>query len=179
MLILLTIVGIIVAIIVVIMIIALFTNKGYKISREVIINKPVNDVFNYVKYLKNQDYFNKWTMMDPAMKKEFKGTDGAIGFVYKWEGNKRAGAGEQELMGLQNNKQVDIEVRFIRPFAGISQTPFYLESLAGNQTKLTWGISSTMKYPMNAMLLFMNMDNLLGKDMETSLQLLKTLLEKN
>jgi len=36
-----------------------------------------------------------------------------------------------------------------------------------------------MKYPMNSMLLFMNMDNLLGKDMETSLQNLKTLLEKN
>jgi hypothetical protein len=36
-----------------------------------------------------------------------------------------------------------------------------------------------MKYPMNGMLLFMNMDKLLGKDLETSLTNLKHILEKN
>jgi hypothetical protein len=35
-----------------------------------------------------------------------------------------------------------------------------------------------MKYPMNAMLLFMNMDKMLGKDQETSLVSLKNILEK-
>jgi hypothetical protein len=48
----------------------------------------------------------------------------------------------------------------------------------GNQTKLSWGMSSRMKYPMNIMLLFMNMDKLLGKDLELSLGNLKGILEK-
>ena len=43
------------------------------------------------------------------------------------------------------------------------------EVVASGKTRVTWGMSSAM----NAMLLFMNMDNLLGKDLETSLSNLK------
>jgi hypothetical protein len=35
-----------------------------------------------------------------------------------------------------------------------------------------------MKYPMNLMLLFFNMDEMLGKDLNTGLTDLKTILEK-
>jgi hypothetical protein len=35
-----------------------------------------------------------------------------------------------------------------------------------------------MKYPMNIMLLFMNMDEMLGKDLETGLVNLKAVMEK-
>ena len=38
--------------------------------------------------------------MDPHIKNEFRGTDGAIGFVNTWEGNKKAGQGEQEIKGI-------------------------------------------------------------------------------
>ena len=34
---------------------ALFIKKKFAIGREVIINKPKRDVFNHIKYLKNQD----------------------------------------------------------------------------------------------------------------------------
>jgi len=160
-------------------IIALFTKKGYSLEREVTINKPAREVFNYIKHLKNQDYFSKWVMMDPGMKKTYRGTDGTVGFVYAWDGNKRAGKGEQEIMKINEEKEMDTEARFIRPFAGVANTSFKTESLSGNQTKVKWGMSSTMKYPMNIILAFMNMDKLLGKDVETSLGTLKNILEKN
>ena len=35
-----------------------------------------------------------------------------------------------------------------------------------------------MNYPMNLMLLFMNMDKMIGKDFESGLKNLKTILEK-
>jgi len=40
-------------------------------------------------------------------------------------------------------------------------------------------ITSGMNYSMNVMLLFMNMDKMMGRDMETSLGNLKKLLEGN
>lgn len=40
-------------------------------------------------------------------------------------------------------------------------------------------ITSGMNYPMNVMLLFMNMGKMMGRDMETSLGNLKKLLEGN
>lgn len=157
---------------------ALFAPKKYSLYREIDINRPVGDVFNYIRYLKNQDHFNKWVKMDPQMKKEFRGQDGTVGFVYGWEGNKRAGKGEQEIMSIKENERMDVEIRFVRPFAAVAQAPFSTTSVSGNQTKLRWGMSSEMKYPMNAMLLFMSMDKVLGKDLEISLNDLKGILEK-
>lgn len=166
-------------IIVLLFIIGLFSKKSYAVQRSITINKPRQDVFNYVKHLRNQDHFSKWVMTDPNMKKEYRGTDGTAGFVYVWEGNKKAGKGEQEIKKVIEGERLDVEVRFEKPFEGIAQTPFITESLSGQQTKLTWSMSSSMKYPMNIMLLFMNMDKLLGNDLQTSLVTLKNVLEKN
>jgi uncharacterized protein YndB with AHSA1/START domain len=165
------------AIIAVCLIIALFTRREYEVEREVIINKPIHDVFSFIRYLKNQDHFSKWVMMDPMMKKDFRGTDGSVGFVYAWDGNKKAGKGEQEIVNITDGKRVDVEVRFVKPFEGVAQTPFVTEALANDQTRLKWGMATRLKYPMNIMLLFMNMDKVLGKDIQSSLATLKAILE--
>jgi len=156
---------------------ALFMQKEYTVQREIVISKPKYTVFDYVKYLKNQDHFNKWVMMDPNMKKEFRGTDGTLGFVYAWNSqNKQAGAGEQEIVKLVDGETVDVEVRFERPFKSTAKTPIKTTTISENQTKVIWTMHGNSNYPMNAMNPFM--DSLLGKDLEASLQLLKNILEK-
>jgi uncharacterized protein YndB with AHSA1/START domain len=179
--ILLTILTVLAGLIALLLIIGLFSKKGYSLQREITIDKPRRDVFNYVKLLKNQDHFNKWVMMDPAMKKEFRGTDGEEGFVYAWDGNNKAGAGEQEIKKIMEGERVDMEIRFKRPFKGIASAYMITGATAnGNgrdQTSVRWGMSSQMNYPMNVMLLFMNMDKMLGKDLESSLIKLKGILE--
>jgi len=158
------------------LIIALFVKKEYTVERDITINKPKTEVFDYVKYLKNQDNYSKWVRMDPNMKKEFRGTDGAPGFVYAWEGNKKAGKGEQEIKNIMEGERVDVEVRFERPFEGIATTPIVTEAVSADQTKVKWTMNGKSKYPLNFMNLFM--DNILGKDLETSLTALKNILEK-
>jgi hypothetical protein len=165
------------ALAIIILILGLIAPKSYAITRDVVINKNSLDVYNYIKYLKNQDNFNKWTMTDPNMKKDFRGTDGTVGFVYAWEGNRAAGKGEQEIKSLVEGKKLDAEVRFVRPFAAVANTSFITESQPANQTRVQWDLSSKMKYPMNAILLFMSMEKMLGKDMQTSLGILKKTLE--
>ena len=159
------------------LIIALFVKKEYSIQREITINKPQQEVFNYVKYLKNQDNYSKWVMTDPAMKKDFRGTDGTEGFVYAWDSkNKNAGKGEQEITKIMEGKRLDIEVRFEKPFEGIATTPIETEEISENETKVKWRMNGKNKYPMNFMNLFM--DKMLGSDLETSLTNLKGILEK-
>ena len=174
--ILITIALVLIGIIALLLIIALFTKKEYFIQREVIINAPQQKVFDYIKLLKNQDYFNKWVMVDPNMKKEFKGTDGTKGFIYGWNGNKKAGEGEQEIKNMVAGKSIETEVRFIRPFAGIAYANMATETLSDNQTKVVWSNSSAMKYPMNMMVTMI--EKMLAKDMDISLSNLKTILEK-
>ena len=158
------------------LIIALFVKKEYVVEREVTINKPKQEVFDYVKYLKNQDNYSKWVRMDSNMKKDFKGTDGTVGFVYAWDGNKNAGKGEQEIKNITEGERVDVEVRFEKPFEGIATTPIVTEAVSENQTKVKWAMNGKSKYPLNFMNLFM--DGMLGKDLETSLTTLKGILEK-
>ncbi len=159
------------------LIIALFVKKDYSISRSITIVKTPKEVFNYIRYLKNQKEYSKWVMTDPDKKEEFRGTDGEVGIVYYWNGNQQAGEGEQEITAIKENERIDIEVRFVRPFAGLATTPFVLESAGDNKTKVVWGMTSAMKYPMNIMLLFLNMEKMLGNDLEISLNNLKRILE--
>ncbi|RYD82836.1 MAG: polyketide cyclase [Sphingobacteriales bacterium] len=156
---------------------ALFVKNDYTIEREIVINKPKNQVFDYVKHIRNQENFSKWVMRDPGMKKDFHGNDGEVGFVYAWDSkDKGAGAGEQEIKGITEGEKVDLEVRFERPFKNVARTPFTVESVSENQTKVKWSMIGRNAYPMNLMTLFLG--GILGKDIETSLGNLKGILEK-
>src|SRR5690606_41185411 len=84
---------------------AAFMKKDYTVQRDVVINQPESVVFEYIKYLKNQDQFSKWGQMDPNMKKSYEGTDGTVGFISKWEGNKDVGIGEQEIKNIVPNER--------------------------------------------------------------------------
>jgi hypothetical protein len=171
-----TILLVLAGIIALLLILALFTKKQYSVHREIIINAPLQNIFDYLKQLKNQDNFNKWVMVDPGMKREFKGTDGTVGFIYAWNGNKKAGEGEQEIKTLEDGKTIKTEVRFVRPFAGVAYANWIMELVSDNQTKLSWSNSSAMKYPMNIMVSMI--EKMLAKDMDTSLSTLKSILEK-
>lgn len=161
------------------LVIALFAKKAYTIQRSVNIGKPVEEVFDYIRFLKNQDNYNKWVMMDPQMKKMFAGTDGTVGFIYGWDGNNKAGAGEQEIKIVEPGSRVDVEVRFKRPFKGIANS--LLKTSPGNgqsgSTNVQWTFASKLSYPANIFLLFMNVEKTLGKDLELSLANLKDILE--
>jgi uncharacterized protein YndB with AHSA1/START domain len=176
--ILITILLVLVGIIALLLIIGLFSKKRYIIERSVVINKPKQEVFNYVKLLRNQDNYSKWVMKDPGMKKDFKGTDGTEGFVYAWDStDKNAGKGEMEIKKIKDGERIDMEIRFERPMKSVSDAVFVLEN-SGNQTNTKWSFKSEMKYPLNVMMLLVNFEKILGKDMEASLATLKSNLEK-
>ena len=164
------------ALIAIILIAALFISKKYRVESAITIKRNKQEVFDYIRYLKNQDFYSKWVMSDPAKKTDFRGTDGSVGFVYAWDSeNKRAGKGEQEIVNIEENRNVDVEIRFERPFQGIAQTRMTTVSLPEDLTKVSWSMEGEQKYPMNLMNLFMG--KMLVKDMDTSLTNLKHILE--
>ncbi len=177
--ILLIIIGIIAGIIVLLLVIALFTKKEYSIIRETVINRPAQQVFNYIKLLKNQDHYSVWNKLDPSMKKIYTGADGTVGFMYAWDStNKQAGKGEQAITAVKEAERIDMNLHFIKPFEGRATSYIATLPAAAGQTTVKWGIDSKMNYPMNIMLLFMNMENMLGKDLQAGLVNLKAILEK-
>ena len=170
-----TVLIIIAAIIVLPLIIALFIPKEYNIERSLVIGKPKHEVFDYIKFIKNQDEYSKWNMTDPNMKKEFRGTDGTVGFVYGWNGNKQAGEGEQEITGITEGDRITTEIRFKRPMQNTGHIYMVTEAHSDDSTKVTWGMMGKSPYPMNLMTAMLK--GVLGKDLEISLNNLKRRLE--
>jgi hypothetical protein len=160
-------------------ILAAITKSEYTVAREIIIGQPKQTVFDYIKYLKNQDNYSIWIMMDPGMKKEYQGIDGTVGFSSAWDSdNKKVGQGQQIITGITDGEILNSEIHFIKPFEGRAKAAMATTAITAIQTKVNWTFTSKMAYPMNIMLLFMNMDKMIGGDLETGLSNLKNVLEQ-
>ncbi len=169
---------IVAAVVVLLLIIALFTSKEYQVTRDIVIGQPSRKVFDFIKYLRNQDNFSKWATMDPDMKKEYRGTDGTPGFVSAWESEKKnVDKGEQEIIKITDGERIDFSIHFIKPIDGLATAYMTTTGESENQTRVTWSLKAGMKYPMNLMLLFMNMEKMIGDDLQIGLNNLKSQLE--
>jgi uncharacterized protein YndB with AHSA1/START domain len=155
---------------------ALFIKNEYHIERIIIIDQPVERVFDYISYLNHQHNYNKWWMVDPNVKNEIKGDDGHKGCIISWDSsNKQLGKGEQEIKSLEVNHRIDFEIRFIKPFTNIAQVYMITEPITDDITRFKWGFVGKNKFPLTLMNPFM--DKLLGKDLEISSAKLKEILE--
>ena len=171
---------IIIGILAIIALLALIAPKSYEVNRSIVINKPISEVFEYLKYIKNQDYWSPWKKKDPNMKQEFVGTDGEIGFISKWEGNKDVGTGEQDLISIQKeNDRIEVQLRFFKPWKSESDAYLTVEKMDEHNTKVVWGFSGVNKVPANIFMMFFNMDKAVGKDFEEGLRDLKQILENS
>ena len=173
---LITILLVLAGLIALLLLIALFMKKEHYVKREIIINAPRQKVFDYIKLLKNQDEFNKDAMTAPDRKREFKGTDGTVGYIYAWSGNKKAGVGEKEIKNIVEGRSIETEIRFVKPMAVTASIIMETASLSDNQTKVYWSNAGILKYPIN--LFIPMMEKSVAKDMDISLINLKTILEK-
>lgn len=112
------------------------------------------------------------------MEKTFLGIDGEIGCISAWKGNKDVGEGEHEITNIVENKVIESQLRFLKPFKSTSDAYLKVKEDVGNGTLVIWGFKGKNKFPMSIFMLFMNMDKTVGKDFEHGLNKLKTGLEK-
>ena len=166
---------VIAGIIAILLLVAAFTKKECHIEKTVLINKPKQEVFNYLKLIKNQEEYSVWVMKDPNINILYTGTDGTVGFTSSWTSNdKNVGIGEQEIIELKNGDNMKVEIRFTKPFKATNYATTTLTSSNG-QTLLSQVFSGKSTFPMNIKNLFM--DKLIGKDMQQNLNNLKQMVE--
>lgn len=154
------------------LIIALFVPKEFKSEGEIVINKPKQEVFDYVKYVKNQDNFGVWQLSDPDMKTTSEGTDGTVGFKYSWDSEK-LGKGAQVITNIIEGERMESDMFFLDFNDDANKSYFFVEEKSPDQTLVKWGIEGQTPYPWNLMSLLFNMD----KDFVKGLEKLKEILE--
>ncbi|MGF1559400.1 MAG: SRPBCC family protein [Flavobacteriaceae bacterium] len=156
----------------------LIAPKEYNVFRTVEISKPKSEVFNYLKSLKSMDDWSPWAKKDPNMQKKFSGTDGEVGCISYWNGNKHVGEGEQEIKKIIDGDRIESELRFLKPFKSTSDCYIDVEDSGSGSTKVTWGFSGKSKFPMTIFGIFKSMDSMVGPDFEAGMASLKAVLEK-
>jgi hypothetical protein len=168
-----------VALIAVPLIAALIVPQEYGVSERIVINRPLDDVYEFTKYLKNQDEYGKWNLLDPNMEHYYEGDDGKVGFVSGWKSDDpNVGHGEQEILAMSEKQRIDYELRFFKPFQNTSKAFMTFSEVGPSKTEVGWGFDGKMSYPLNLMIPLLKMEEVLSADFETGLENLKELLEK-
>jgi len=150
--------------------------KTSTLTVSTVIDRPVRDVFEYVKHLKNQKYYSVWVMADPDVKLSYTGEDGTVGFISVWSSeNKNVGVGAQEITNIVDGQRYDVELRFEKPFKATNQAYTTTEALGNDQTRVTNVFTAHSAFPMNLMSVLMK--NMLLRDMNQNMANLKKELE--
>lgn len=153
------------------LILALFAPKQFDAEADVVINRPVQEVFDYIKYLKNQENYATWYKMDPEATRTYSGTDGAVGATVSWDGEK-TGQGRQVITNIVTNQRIEYDLFFMGS-DDPAKALFTVENERPDATEVDWSIIGRTPYPFNLMNWFVDMD----QDFEQGLQSLKEILE--
>ena len=116
--------------------------------------------------------------MDTTMKKTYAGAPSGPGAVYEWEGNSNVGKGRMEIAEATPSSKVGIKLDFLKPFESHNRADFTLEPKADSTTTVTWSMHGQNIYIGKVMSIFVNMDQMIGKDFETGLANLKAIAER-
>lgn len=154
------------------LIIALFLPKEFHSEGQIVINKPKQEVFDYIKYVKNQDNFGKWQLSDPDMQTTSEGTDGTVGFKYSWNSEK-LGKGAQVITNIVEGERMESDMFFLDFNDDANKSYISVEEKSKDETLVKWGIKGKTPYPWNLMSLFYSMNS----DFEEGLKNLKEILE--
>jgi len=170
---------IIVLIALAIIILGVYLKNEYLIRREITIHKPKDEVFNYIKYLKNQNEYSYFNRKDLENIKSYSGTDGEVGFTYSWSSKINSiGTGTQTISKIIEGEEMCSTIQFTKPLPLKSLAIIKLTEINENQTKVTWTFSSIYKFPLNIIIYFVDLEKLIGTDIASSLVTLKENLER-
>src|SRR6476620_7925045 len=177
MLIALGVVAVIVVALVIIMTMAASKPDTFRVERTATIKADPGKVFSSINDFHNWAAWSPFEKLDPEMQKTLSGAASGKGAVYEWKGNSKAGAGRMEILESTAPSKIVIKLDFLKPFEGHNTSEFTM-SPRGNTTEVSWAVYGPSPFMMKIMHVFMNMDQMMGKDFETGLASLKTVSER-
>ncbi|HEY9239237.1 MAG TPA: SRPBCC family protein [Burkholderiaceae bacterium] len=149
----------------------------FSVQRSATVQAPPEKVFAVLNDFKRWPDWSPWEKLDPAMKRTLGGAPAGKGATYAWEGNAKAGAGSMEIIESTPASKIGIQLDFIKPFEGHNTTVFALTP-QGGATQVNWSMTGPTPFVSKLMQVFVDMDQMIGKDFEEGLANLKAATEK-
>jgi uncharacterized protein YndB with AHSA1/START domain len=144
---------------------------SFGVRRTAAIQAPPDKIFPLIADFRQWALWSPWEGRDPAMQRTFSGAAAGRGAVYEWKGNRNVGAGRMEILDAAPHAIV-IKLDFFSPFEAHNTAEFTLAP-QGDSTIVTWLMHGPAPLMNKVMQLFMNMDEMIGKDFAAGLANLK------
>jgi len=150
----------------------------FRVQRAAVVKAPPENVFPMINDYHQWTTWSPWENKDPTMKRTYSGSPSGRGAVYAWYGNKNVGAGRMEILDASSPSKIIIKLDFFKPFEGHNTAEFTMLPQGDATTNINWVMHGPAPFMSKVMQVFMNMDNMIGKDFEIGLANLKRLAEK-
>ncbi len=148
----------------------------YRVERKSTIAAEPSTIFGVVNDFHRWPEWSPWENLDPQMKRTFEGPESGTGASYAWLGNDQVGQGKMTITESTPSDRIALRLEFIKPWAATNDVQFqFTPGDAG--TDVAWTMNGNNNFMSKVMGVFMNMDQMIGKDFEAGLESMKTLAE--
>ncbi len=139
------------------------------VEKSVQVKAPVDKIFSSL------TDFNEWQVWSPWLiqEREAKVTVSEDGNSYEWQGD-RIGSGNMSITGKEENKRIDYDLNFLKPWKSHAKVWFEFEE-QGEEVKITWYMDSSL--PFFIFWMKKMMEGFVGMDYDRGLSMFKDLME--
>ena len=148
----------------------------FRVQRAITIDAAPERIFPLISDFHQWRAWSPWEERDPDLQRSFSGAASGKGAIYQWKGNKNVGSGRMEILDAPPPDRIVIKLDFISPFEAHNTAEFTLLPQGGS-TNVTWLMHGPAPLMSKVMQVFMNMDDMIGKDFAAGLARLKRVAE--
>ena len=149
----------------------------FSVQRSASIAAPAERIFPLIANLKAMNTWNPFVQPDPAIKLAYSGPEIGKGAAHTWKGNSKVGEGRIEVTEATAPGRVTMNLVMIKPMKADNAVEFTLRP-NGTGTNVTWKMSGRQPFLAKLMNVFIDCDNMVGRQFEKGLASLKVMAEK-
>jgi uncharacterized protein YndB with AHSA1/START domain len=148
-----------------------------RVERTATIKAPAETIFPLINDFRKWRSWSPYETKDPAMKRTYGGAESGKGATYAWDGDRNVGSGRMEILDASAPQKIAIKLDFFTPFEGHNTAEFTMLPQEDG-THVTWLMHGPANFMSRLIQVFINLDNMIGKDFEAGLANLKKVVEK-
>ena len=111
--------------------------------------------------------WNPWAELDPNMQLTYSEPASGVGAWYEWQGNDDVGRGRMEITEVSDERVV-YNLQFVEPFESQSDVILELQP-QGDGTRVSWIMEGENDFVSKMFAVFMDMEEMIGKDFDKGL----------
>jgi uncharacterized protein YndB with AHSA1/START domain len=148
----------------------------FEVVRSTTIAAPPDRVHGLIDDFHAWRQWSPWEDVDPSLERDYSGAQSGVGARYAWEGNRKAGKGNMEIVDSKPER-VDVRLVLEKPWKANNRVTFELAPVGEGSTAVTWRMAGSNSSVAAIFSKLWSMDRLIGKDFEKGLARMKAAAE--